>query len=213
MILGITKSMAKLRCPSCRNTFPWSTAEGWPRFCPLCSYDTSMDDNPEVAMPHVSDGRAKNMLKSAEQTYRGYETATANNAKTAAELAGVPESDMADLKITNMNTQLRPGDLAVTPPSNDVTRFMEQNRQVVEGLNANAQGYAAMAHQGGSDAFAGARALGNLREIHATTGQQRVVAGQTGVKGQGPGVQPMSSEIPALEVHNKVLRSGGKRTF
>lgn len=205
--------MARLRCPSCRETFPWDTAKGWPRFCALCGFDTSMDDNPEVAMPHVSDGRAKNMLKSAEDTYRGYETATANNAKTAAEIAGVPESEMSDLKITNMETSLRQGDLAVKPPSNDVTRFMEQNTQVVQAMNANAMGYAQMAHTGGGDSYAGARALSSIRQLHAETGQQRVSAAQKVMPGDPRSVPSMSSEIPTLEVHNRSLARGGKRTF
>jgi hypothetical protein len=203
----------KLRCPSCRNAFRWDTSEGWPRFCPLCSFDTSMDDNPEVAAPHVSDGRAKAMLKSADQTFNQYAAATANNAREAASILGVSESDTASLKVTDFETGLRQGDLAVKAPVNDVTRFMDAHPQNVAALNASAMAAAASAHTG-RDAYAGGGAMSTIRALHAETGQDRVVASQTGLKGSAPAIQPMNSEIPPLELHNRVMATGkGKRTF
>ena len=40
-----------LRCPSCREKFPWDTAKGWPRFCAMCGTDISTKDDDAVVMP------------------------------------------------------------------------------------------------------------------------------------------------------------------
>ena len=121
---------------------------------------------------------------------------------------------MANLKVTNFDTQVRQGDLSVAPVQNDVTRFMDAHPQAVAQANANAMGYAQMAHAGGgADAYAGAKAMGIAREMHSKYGAQIVASNQTRQRGQPAAVQPMSSEIPTLEVHNRTMQRGGKRTF
>ena len=170
----------KLKCPACRGSFKWDTSTGWPRFCSLCGYDTSMDDNPEVAMPHVSAGHAKAMLKSSDQVFNAYSKATEENAKTAAELAGVPVSEMADLKITNMNTQLREGDLAVTPPSNPVSQMIDSKPGMFGFQDrGQAQGFAAAAHTG-KDAHAGAKAGATVNDFHRRNAAAMIRAGEMG---------------------------------
>lgn len=59
------------------------------------------------------------------------EQASINRARQAADLAGVPESEMSHLKITNMKDNLREGDTAAMPVNNPTSRFMQQNSAVV----------------------------------------------------------------------------------
>jgi hypothetical protein len=152
-----------------------------------------MDDNPEVATPHVRSGRSKALSVSADQTYRSYEAASESNAQQAADMLGVPVSEMANLKITNMDTQLREGDVAVRPVNNEVSRFMDSHPGVVQNMQSPevAMGYASAAHAGGGkDAYAGARAAHMLRELHQKSG------GAT-------------SAVPTLEK----MKAGGGLTF
>jgi hypothetical protein len=207
----MARTVIKLRCPGCGDTFKWS-AKGWPKFCPMCGYTTAMPQRDEIQSPYVSAGRPKALLQSAEQTYRELESSSARNAIAAADAAGVPASEMSSLKITDLNTQLRPGDIAAKPVVNDVTRFMDRNRQVVTQMQANAMGYAAQAHSG-KDAYAGARAFAALRGAHAEVGPRVVLSGQKVAKGERPSVQPMISAVPTREVADRVMRQGGKNTF
>ncbi len=203
----------KLRCPGCHEVFKWA-GKSWPRFCPNCGYTTALPEGGEITAPHISDGRAKALSKSAEQTYRDYSDATARNAQIAADIEGVPVSEMSGLKITNMNTQLRPGDLATPSVTNDVSRTIEASKGVFGYQNnpQNAIGFAAAAHTGKSP-HAGANAFAALREIHQKHGAATVLAGQTTVKGGTPSVQPFASEAPTKEILDRNQRQGGKLTF
>ena len=185
----------RLRCPSCRKTFPWDAGAEWPEVCPLCRYDVSLNPENEVAIPHISFGKAKAQLKSAEQTFRGYEAATEARAEEAASMLNVSKSEMSDLKITNMETQLRQGDYAGKPVDNSVTQFMAQNPQAVQHMQnpAVAMGYASAAHTG-KDAYAGAKAASMLRGIHERRG--------------GP-----TSQVATKEMSDRVARQGGKVGF
>lgn len=183
----------KLRCPGCSEVFKWA-GKDWPNFCPLCGFSTALPERDEIQAPHTRDGRAKAMLKSADQTYRGYEAATEKNAQQAADIAGVPVSEMSGLRITNMESQLRPGDLAAKHVTNDVSRMVDANKDTF-GYQTNpsaAIGMAANAHSG-KHAHAGAGAFGMLREIHQKTGA--------------------ASVVPTKEVLDRTARQGGKVSF
>jgi hypothetical protein len=184
----------KLRCPSCRGSFPWDTGGGWPRYCPLCSYDTSMDDQPEVAAPHVRSGMAKARLQSADQTYRAMEASSAGRAQDAADMLGVPVTEMSDLKITDAQTSLREGDAAVKPVSNPVSQTMDA-RPGVFGFQGAAQGsnFATNAHTGvmpdgpyrgapivGDVRHAGAKASSLVRDFHMKHADAMVRRGEQG---------------------------------
>ncbi len=159
----------KLKCPSCKQSFPWDTTLEWPRFCALCGFDVSMDDKPEVAAPHI--GTLKS--KSIDQSYRDMETSSERRVEAAAEMAGVDKSEMSSLKITNLKDNLRTGDIAAMPVVNDVSRAIDQAPQHF-GFQSNqsaAAEYASSAHAGPYP-YAGARAKNMVRAMHAKGGNQ-----------------------------------------
>lgn len=117
---------SKLRCPACRVTFPWDPAKGFPEFCPntLCETRIAHDrEDSDVVMPFV---RTSAKTKVIDRTYREMETASEHRAIAAAEMAGVPVSEMSDLKITNLRSTTHEGDVAAVPVNNEVSRFMDQ---------------------------------------------------------------------------------------
>ena len=61
-----------------------------------------------------------------DKVYRAEEAASEKRAEQAAEMAGVPVSEMSGLKITNMRDNMREGDVAAIPVQNDVTRQMDR---------------------------------------------------------------------------------------
>lgn len=167
--------MIYLRCPGCRGRFPWQTDSSWPRYCPLCGMDSSMDDKPEVAAPAIL---SSPKTKAAEFTYRAMEEGSEYRAKLAAAQLGVPESEVSDLKITNMNDRQRYGDAPVASPNNEVTRAMAvspmQNSMGITnwGMQSSPQAamsLAASAHTG-PHAYAGAKAQQSIRQLHAANG-------------------------------------------
>ena len=168
----------KLRCPSCRKTFRW---EGpWPRYCPRCQYDTSLDDKPEVAAPHISSGRAKALSQSADQTYRGMEAGAQAGAEAAAAALGVPVAEMSGMKITDMNDRLREGDLAMkAPPPNPVSNVMAASPSWgLQGSDAG-RGWAEATLKTGPEGRAGARASDALRAFHEANAPAAVRASET----------------------------------
>ncbi|MDE2097107.1 MAG: hypothetical protein KGL39_07665 [Patescibacteria group bacterium] len=178
----------KLRCPGCAETFRW-TGKSWPKFCPICGYSTALPQRSEIQAPLI--GKPQNQVP--DRTYRQYEQATEQNAQEAASMLGVPVEEMSGLKVTNMETSLREGDLAVKPVSNEITRFMDSHPQQVGQMQQQAMVFAANAHQG-KGKYAGASGLGLVRKRHAERG--------------GP-----SSDHPTMEVYSRAQRAGGRTTF
>lgn len=99
-----------LRCPDCRKTFPWQAGEDFPRYCPLCRAD--MGENKaaegEVVMPFIR----HRSTDAADQVYRQMEAGSEQRATLAAEMTGAPVSEMAGLKITDLNSTRHQGDVA-----------------------------------------------------------------------------------------------------
>ena len=60
-----------------------------------------------------------------DKVYRDMERASEGRAEQAAEMAGVPVSEMSHLKITNMRDNVQVGESAAMPVVNDVTRQMD----------------------------------------------------------------------------------------
>lgn len=195
----------KWKCPNCGGI---QRRKEMPKACPDCGYVSSLVAKSEIQMPLVANPH--NAV--ADKSYRQYEAASEANAIAAAEMAGVPVSEMASLKVTNFETSLREGDLAVKPPSNEVSRFIDQNPTNYRNLQANAIGYAAMAHEGPA-AHAGASAFSMLRQRHAESGARVVAAGQTRLKTENPATGNMVSTAPSAEILSRVQQRGGKQTF
>lgn len=195
----------KWKCPSCGSI---QRRKEMPKACPDCGYVSSLVAKSEIQMPLIAD--PKNAV--ADKTYRQYEAASEASAVAAAEMAGVPVSEMSSLKVTNMETQLREGDLAVKPPNNPVSRFIDQNPNNYRDMQSQAIGFAAAAHTG-TDAHAGLSAMSTLRQRHAESGARIVAAGQTRLKTENPSTGNMVTAAPSAEVLQRVQMRGGKPTF
>lgn len=183
-----------LRCPGCRDAFPWNKGVDWPRFCPLCGYDTSIDHMPEVAAPAL---KTAAITKAADATYRAMEEGSIHRAKVAAEMLGVPEHEMSDLKITNLKDNQREGDVAAIETANAVSTMIQSHPQMFGHQSTpqavqQAMGYAAAAHDG-PDAYAGSKAQSFIKQIHGRTGN-------------------ISTDVPALEIvqRNKMMGAANR---
>ena len=94
--------MAKFsaKCPDCDGKFPWEPTKGYPKACPLCGFDTSLpDDASAIVLPAFLSTASKNN----DKLYRDMEKGSEFRAHAAAEMAGVPVSEMSGLKITDLN--------------------------------------------------------------------------------------------------------------
>lgn len=181
-----------LKCPACRQKFPWDPVKGFPEYCPneQCVTRIAHDrDDDDIVVPFIrSAGTNAN-----DALYRQMEQASEHRAEQAAQMAGVPVSEMSGLKITNLNGTRHEGDVAAIPVSNSVTQRMDQLRAI----NPNAQvGFAPQGHQFAAsvahptgigsqpDNNMGLRTRNAVRGQH-TDGSQRVT----------------TSEIPINEIH------------
>ena len=94
--------MAKFsaKCPECAGKFPWEPTKGYPKECPLCGFDTSLpDDASAICLPAFLSTASKNN----DKLYRDMEKGSEFRAHAAADMAGVPVSEMSGLKITDLN--------------------------------------------------------------------------------------------------------------
>jgi hypothetical protein len=136
-----------------------------PRFCPRCGYDSDGEELvAAIVAPHVSDGRAKALSQSADQTYRHMEEGSAHRAAVAEEMGG---ENAAGLKITNLKDNLQVGDIAAPDlPANPVSDVMRATPGITgfQGSDA-AAAFAASAHQGYAPK-AGAKAASAIRNFH-----------------------------------------------
>jgi hypothetical protein len=147
----------------------------------MCGFDTSMGDNPEVASPHVSSGRAKAITQSADQTYRGMEAAGDANAQAAADHLGVPVSEMSDLKIINLNDSLREGDAAAKMPANDVSRMVAAAPTVLGNQSSEVgRFFADSTPKTGIGARSGTKSRVALQNFHTQFGAAAVAGSEKG---------------------------------
>jgi len=111
-----------LRCPDCRKAFKWEPSEPDPRHCPLCQADMGEPppDNVICLPAFISAG-----TKANDKVYRDIEASSIVRMEKAAEAAGVDVSDMASMKITDLNPTTRAGDVAAAPIVNAVTQHMD----------------------------------------------------------------------------------------
>lgn len=132
--------MALIRCPECRVKFRWDIEQfGYPDVCPnkACKTRIGHDgDDSVICMPFV---RSSAKTASVDKVYRDMERGSETRAQVAAEMTGATAAEMSGLKITDLRTSGRPGDVAAVPvPVNPVSTMMEQNPQVFGVQNTNA---------------------------------------------------------------------------
>ena len=136
-----------LKCPVCRGKFKYDVTNGWPDECELCHADINNrvpDD--VVVMPAFLSQKSKNNDKVARDIMDGSE----KRAELGAAMAGVPVSEMANLKITNLNDR-RDAEFSAIEVNNSVTQRMAemQARGMPTGFGvAQANEFAAQAHTG-----------------------------------------------------------------
>lgn len=195
--------IARYKCPSCSGEFeymhhPNPKDDPAPRFCPLCGFDTQADDSeglqpPTPTAPHLRSNREK----SANATYRAMEEGSNFRAEMARE-QGLDTEAANGLKITDMKTNLREGDTADMPVSNEVTRQMDTINARVPGSVGFQGAESGIAYSQnvtqGPHPNAGARAMVSLRSKHRefTAG-----AGHAGAT---------SSDAPALETQSPTYK-------
>lgn len=114
-----------LRCPTCREKFPWKPTDGMPDECPLCQSVVASDrPDDEICLPAIQLQATKNN----DKLYRDIERGSEVRMQIAADKLGVPVSEMSDMKVTNMNDR-RDAEIAAMPVRNAVTEQMERASQ------------------------------------------------------------------------------------
>lgn len=105
-------------CPDCEGVFTvlMEDTDPFPSFCQCCG--TSMTDAPIMLPSTFRVGDWRN--KTQDKVFRQMEASSIQRAKDAADMAGVPESEMAHLKITDMKDNLRTGDTSFVAPKSQV---------------------------------------------------------------------------------------------
>lgn len=90
-----------IKCGLCREKFPWPKDTKFPDYCACCGkYIGHGRDDDDIVMPFI---RTNGKSASVDKVYRDMEAGSEFRAQMAAEQAGVPVSEMAGLKITNLN--------------------------------------------------------------------------------------------------------------
>lgn len=114
------------RCPECQGTFDFlhhPSDEPPPNECQICH--ASFSDEPEKAfVPKINIGTAKGKIP--DRLYRDMEKGSEIRAEMAAEVGGGSASDYSALKITDMNDNLRQGDMAAKMNTAAAVRNLSQ---------------------------------------------------------------------------------------
>ena len=114
-----------LRCPKCRDTFPYLPKDGMPDICPLCREFVGSGDSTVISMPMIRSAKTR----SADQLYRSMEKGSEVRAEKAAEMLGIAPSDMSALKMTDMKDSAREGENSAPPlpAAADLGKFFQPN--------------------------------------------------------------------------------------
>lgn len=172
----------KLKCPDCGTIIRQPADQPWPRYCPekRCQAYLGTDGEDEICMPFIRSAATK----ATDKVYRDIEHASEVRAQKAADILGVPVSDMSDLKITNLRDS-HVGETANVPVVNDVTRLMDVTPKVT-GFQA---GGAMLSPdvQSGPFANSGAKMRTRLQNMHAKTFGHNLVSDRPGLETEQPG--------------------------
>ena len=165
----------RYRCPdiSCRQTFPWDSKEVGPTCCPHCGYSYREVDDNVISMPNILTARGKSIDKVARDVMDGSEV----RAQLAAEAAGCDASEMANLKVTNLNDG-RQNEFATKDVSNPVTQVMAQTPGLT-GFQPNGAAFAGGTAQGAYPR-AGASIATKMSNLHQTHKQAMATSGKRG---------------------------------
>lgn len=156
-----------LRCQHCGDKFTWR-GEEWPDECPLCHSYVGLEGKPEVAAPHI----ALRGAKAADGIYRAMENGAEHRANVASEQFGIPKSDLAAMKITNMRDDNKPGEPSVKVDPSPVTAAMAANPHAYGfggGMGADVGAIKSMV-QNQPFAGSGLGAQSMIRDFHAKSG-------------------------------------------
>jgi hypothetical protein len=159
----------KLKCPHCEQKFIYDVSEGWPDFCPKCAHKMGNDRaDDDIVMPAFLSQKSKNNDKVARDIMDGSE----KRAELAAEMAGVPVSEMSSLKVTDLNDR-NDAQFSAKEVVNPVTQQMDKIKAMggQVGFGATqASEFAASAHTG-AEPNAGLRARNRIQNILQPIGQ------------------------------------------
>jgi hypothetical protein len=156
-----------IRCPECRKKFPWKPTEGFPDQCPNpdCKTNIGLTESQIIDIPMPFLSSAKN--RSVDKVYRDMEAGSEVRANAAAEMTGATAAEMSALKITNMNTGMRNGDIAAPSLANNPVAQMVSAPQSPFGFQGNnGLGFSGPVASG-PFANSGAKFQSVLRSAHA----------------------------------------------
>ena len=203
----------KLRCPKCRQSFPWKSNTAFPDKCLICKQfigsedDVGEDGVIEIKAPFIS--RRHEGSTYADTVYREIEASSELRVEQAAAMAGVDKSEMAGLKITNLQSSPRPGDVAAMPIANPtpVSEMMRAAPGLTGFVGSNGVEYGGAVMSGPSP-NAGARTRTAIQNTHYQMVQQHCVG--KGEDGR-PAMPNMNviSDRPALETTQPGYRRRG----
>lgn len=156
----------KIRCPDCRKTFPWDIAKGFPERCLNleCKSHIGLTEEQVIDIPMPFLASAKN--KSVDQVYRQMEAGSEFRANLAAEMTGATKEEMSSLKITDLKTGQRQGDIAMPAVNNPVSQMVEAPKSPFGFQGSNGLGFSGPVASG-AFANAGAKFQSVLRNAHA----------------------------------------------
>ena len=149
-----------LKCSECRAAIRFKGK--WPSSCPHCGVVMETGDDDVIACPAFL-----TKAKHVDQVYRDIEKGSEIRAQVAAEMLGVPASDVSDIKITNLREAKHEGEIAAMPVNNAVSQQMEilKQRGAAVGFVPNGASYGAQVQTGPSP-NAGAHQLTRLQAVH-----------------------------------------------
>ena len=110
-----------LRCPECRGTFRWDPKK-YARYCLLCEADFGPErPDDEIVMPAFLSAKTR----ATDQVGRDLMDSSNVRAEKAAEMLGVPVSEMSDMKVTDLKSTKHEGMVAMPQVVNEVTQRMD----------------------------------------------------------------------------------------
>jgi hypothetical protein len=162
-------------CPDCSGTFEvlhMSRADPAPDVCELCAADLS---EPTIVpgTHNISSARSA----SIDSVYTKMESASSARAELAAEVAGGSAADYSQLKITDLKTNILPGEVAASLPPTPVVPSLPPGMGMVD--NTAAVEYSRSTRIG-PEAGAGMRSMDMMRQKHSQYSAAFIRQGQSG---------------------------------
>lgn len=173
-----------LRCPECRDKFPWAVNTAFPRYCPLCQADINNDrEEGEIVMPFIRSAKTT----ATDKVYSDIVAGSEVRQHAAAELAGTSVEDMSSLKITDLNTR-RDAEIMAVTPNNPVSQLMAAAPQATGFQGAAGAGYSG-AVSTGPFASAGAKTRTMIHNNHSDAVRQHFPGAKTDVVSDRPALE------------------------